>query len=349
MKSESITIKDIAKALNLSFSTVSRALKDSYKISEPIRRKVREYANEHHYKPNLLAQSLRGNKGRSIGLLLPAIPNSFFSEVISGIESVANEKDYKLIITQSLESYDKEVRSLSYLSWHSIDGLIVSVAAETTSFEHFKALQEKGTPVVFFDRIANDINTHSVTTDNRGGAYKATKHLIEQGYRRIAQITSPPALFITTERLAGYKEALQEAGIAFNENYIKYCDHGGMDFNEIQTATEALLAATPAPDAIFTASDRITIGTLTVLHKRKMKIPEDIAVIGFSNFSAPEIFNPPLTTIKQPAFEMGRQAIELLLQLIESKRPIKQFEKRVLSAELIVRESTGKNKRFYTG
>lgn len=342
MKSDSITIKDIAKALNLSFSSVSRALKDSHKISEPTRRKVQEYAKEHNYKPNLLAQSLRGNKSRSIGLLLPAIPNSFFAEVISGIESVANEKDFKVIITQSLESYEKEIKSIAHLAWHSIDGLIASVATETRDFSHFQQLQDRGIPVVFFDRIASNIKTHTVTVDNSDCSYKITKHLIDQGYKRIAQITSSEELYITAERLGGYKKALEEKGIAYKEDFIKYCAHGGMEFDQIEKAVDELLSMPEKPDAIFTASDRITVGTLTVLYRRKIKIPNDMAVAGFSNFSAPEIFNPALTTIKQPAFEMGKQAIKLLLQIIESKRPVKDFERRILQGELVIRDSTKK-------
>jgi LacI family transcriptional regulator len=340
MKIENITIKDIAKALNLSYSTVSRALKGSYKISEATREMVKQYASEHHYRPNLMAQSLKNKKSRCIGVVLCSIPNSFFAEVISGIESIAYSQDYLLIITQNLESYEREVKNLDNLTWRSVDGLLVSLSTETEDISHFKKLHDQGLPIVFFDRVTDGIQTHQVITDNIGGAYNATRHLIEQGYKRIATITSSPHVSITRERLEGYKKALTEYNQPVHDHYIKYCPHGGMMIEEIETALEALLQQPEPPDAVLTASDRITIGTYSLIGKKGLKIPDDIAVAGFSNFGTPDLFNPPLTTVRQSAFEMGRLASELLIQLIESKRPVTSFEKKILPTELIVRSST---------
>ncbi|MEO7490452.1 MAG: LacI family DNA-binding transcriptional regulator [Ferruginibacter sp.] len=342
MKSEPITITDIAKALNFSSSTVSRALRDSYQISEETKRIVKEYAAKHNYHPNLMAQSLKSNKSKSIGLLLCSIPNNFFAEVISGIESIAYNRGYHLIITQSHESEEREATNLEHLSWRSVDGLIVSLSTETKDMSHLQKIHSNGTPVVFFDRVSDCIKTHQVVADNIGGSYNLTKHLLESGFRNIAQITSSPDLSITHERNEGYFKALAEYDIPVNEDYIKYCQHGGMIIEEIETAIQELLDLPKPPDALFTASDRITIGSFAFLHKRNIRIPEQMAIAGFSNFSSPELFNPSLTTIRQPAFEMGKTAAELLIKLIESKRPETHFEKRILPTELFVRNSSVK-------
>jgi LacI family transcriptional regulator len=340
MKTDNITIKDIAKALNLSSSTVSRALKGSYKISEETQQLVKEYAETHNYRPNLMAQSLKNQKSRCIGVVLCSIPNSFFAEVISGIESIAYSKDYLLIITQNLESYEREVKNLENLTWRSVDGLLISLSTETTDISHFEKLHKQGLPMVFFDRVTDAIPTHQVITDNIGGAYAATRHLLERGHTRIATITSSPSLSITQERLAGYKKALTEYDIPVNEDYIQYCAHGGMMIEEIESALQNLLQLPTPPDALLTASDRITIGSYSLIQRKGLIIPDEMAVAGFSNFNAPELFNPPLTTVRQNAFEMGKMATELLIQQVESKRPVTSFEKKVLPTELIVRSST---------
>jgi DNA-binding LacI/PurR family transcriptional regulator len=342
MQSGSITIKDIAKALDLSYSTVSRALKGSYKISEPVIKKVCEYAEAHNYRPNLMAQGLKNNRSRSIGVILCAIPNNFYAEVINGIDSVAESLGYHVIITQSHESYQHEMKNLEQLSLRSVDGFLVSVSNETENMDHFKKLHDKGVPIVFFDRVTDLINTHQVVADNAGGSYQLTKHLIESGFKRIAHITSSPSVSITKERLEGYVNALKENVLPIDLRYIKYCLHGGMIKEEIKQAMEELIALEEKPDAIITASDRLTIGCFSFLHNSGFKIPNEIAIAGFSNFSAPELFNPSLTTIKQPAFEIGKTATELLINLIESKKPVTKFERKVLATELFVRNSTTK-------
>ncbi len=179
-----------------------------------------------------------------------------------------------------------------------------------------------------------------MVTDNIGGAYAATRHLIERGYKRIATITSSPYLSITRERLEGYRKAIAEHNLPAQEAYIQYCPHGGMIVDEIETALNTLLELPEPPDALLTASDRITIGSYSLIQKKGLVIPDNIAVAGFSNFNAPELFNPPLTTVRQNAFEMGKLATELLIQQIESKRPVVSFERKVLATELIVRNST---------
>lgn len=342
MKIESITIKDIAKALNLSYSTVSRALQNSYKISEATRQAVREYADRHHYRPNLIAQSLKNQRSHCIGVVLCNIPNVFFSEVISGIESIAYNKDYLVIITQNLESYEREVKNLQHLIGRSIDGLLVSLSTESEDLSHFIRLHDMGLPIVFFDRVTDQLKTHRVIADNVGGAYNATRHLIESGYRKIAHVTSSPHISITRERREGYEKALREMGLEVDEAYIKYCMHGGMIAEEIEKAMNELFDMPDPPDAVLTASDRLTISCLSLIHKRGLRIPEQMAIAGFSNFNAPELFCPSLTTIRQPAFEIGKTATELLLELIESKRPVTEFVKKVFPTELFIRNSTKK-------
>ncbi len=344
-KSDAITLKDMAKALNLSVATVSKAVRDSHEISDATKKLVKEYAQKHHYRPNIMAQMLRQKNGRSIGVLIGAIPNNFFSEVLNGMESITHQKDYHIIITQSLESVDREKKNLEHLTWRAVDGLLVSLSAETTSLEHFKEVHASGIPIVFYDRVTDEIKTHQVVSDNIGGAYAGTMHLIRNQYIRIAHITSSRELSITSERLQGYEKALKEQGIPINTDYIKYCKHGGKDLDEIEEAIDELLKTKPRPEAIITASDRITIGTMAILKKKHIKVPTQMALVGYSNFSAPEIFEPALTSISQPAFEIGRAAAELLIKLIENKRPPSKFEKRILPAELVVRESSRARKK----
>jgi len=340
MKFDGITIKDIARALKLSYSTVSRALKDSYKISEETRRQVQEYAEAHNYRPNLMAQSLKSQKSRSIGVVLCNIPNVFFSEVISGIESVAYNRDYLVIITQSQESCAREMKNVQNLAWRSVDGLLVSLSTESEDLSHLTHLHDQGMPIVFFDRITDQLKTHCVISDNIGGAYNATRHLLGQGFRKIAHITSSPHTSITQERKEGYEMALQESGVTIDAQYIKYCMHGGMLFEEIEKAMDELLALPHPPDAILCAADRLTMGCYSLLRKKGLQIPEQIAIAGFSNFNSADLFSPSLTTIRQQAFEIGKTATELLIELIESKRPPAQFTKKIFPTELSIRDST---------
>jgi LacI family transcriptional regulator len=343
MKFEAVTIKDIAKALGLSTSTVSRALRDSYEISPETKKLVLEYAEKINYQPNPIALSLKERKSHSIGVIVCEIANSFFSQTINGIESIAYNNGYNVIIAQSRESFEKEALNLQYLTSRSIDGLIISVSTETEDFSYFKELNEKGLPIVFFDRIVDEIKTHKVIVDNYKGAYDATTHLIKNGFQKIAAIGNSESLSITKERLAGYRDALQDNRMKANDELIKYCHHGGMIFSEVEEAVNELLKQ--KPDAFFASSDKLTTGCLRILKARGRSVPDDVGLIGFSNSELTELLSPSLSIIKQPAFEMGAVAMNMLLQLIESKRPIKDFETRVLATELIIRESSEYRKK----
>jgi LacI family transcriptional regulator len=340
---EAITIKDIAKALGLSTSTVSRALRGSYEISSETKRMVIEYAEQFNYRPNPIALSLKERRSRSIGVVVCEIANNFFSQAINGIESIAYNRGYHVIISQSHESYEREVVISEHLASRSVDGLLVSLSTETEQIAHFKNLHDKGFPIVFFDRITDEIDTYKVVADNFKGAYDATQHLIDIGFKKIAHLTSASHLSISKERLNGYKAALAANQITVNEAYIKNCNHGGMIYKELEEAVKSLVNLKDKPEAIFSAGDRLTVSSLAALKAIGLKVPDDIALVGFSNSPLVELLNPSLTSVKQPAFEMGQVATELLIKLIESKRPVTEFEKIVLQTEVNIRDSSAHN------
>ncbi|MBV9986104.1 MAG: LacI family DNA-binding transcriptional regulator [Chitinophagaceae bacterium] len=341
MKFEAVTIKDIAKALGLSTSTVSRALRDSYEISPETKKLVLEYAQNINYRPNPIALSLKEKRSRSIGIIVCEIANSFFSQIINGIESIAYDKGYNVIIAQSHESYEREVINVQYLASRSIDGLLVSVSSETKDLEHLKNLHERGLPIVFFDRIVDEMTTHKVIVDNFKGAYDATEHLIKSGYKYIANLAGSEYLSITKERLNGYSQALADHGRAFDPHYIQHCLHGGMVYEEVEKALDDLFKLEHKPDAILGCADKLTTNCLRYFKKKNIKVPDDIALVGFSNLDLTDLLSPSLTVVRQPAFEMGQLSTELLIQQIESKRPVKDFERRILPPQLFTRESTG--------
>src|SRR6201995_1556444 len=228
MKYEAITIKDIAKALGLSTSTVSRALRGSYEISAETKKLVPQSHKKPNYRPNPIALSLKEKRSRSIGIVVCEIANNFFSQVINGIESVAYKKGYYVIISQSHESVEREVANTQYLASRAVDGLLVSLSTETTDLSHLKKLHDKGLPIVFFDRINEEMPTHKVIANNFNGAYQATEHLLNSGFHRTAHLTISSHLSITKERLAGYKAALADHHIPFDESLVRYCTYGGL-------------------------------------------------------------------------------------------------------------------------
>jgi LacI family transcriptional regulator len=338
MKFESATIKDIAKALNLSTSTVSRALRGSYEISGETKRQVLEYAEKINYRPNPIALSLKERRSRAIGVVVSEIANNYFSQAINGIESIAYNRGYHVIITQSHESQEREKVNVQHLASRGVDGLLISLSSESEDISYLKELHEKGMPLVFFDRITDEIDTHKVSANNQLGALHATEHLIFQGYKRIAHITSSPLLSITRERLEGYKEALEKHNMAYNEALVRHCNHGGMILSEVEEAIEDLFRKKSKPDAIFTGGDRLTTACFGILKRMKKKY--DVGFIGFTNTLVGDLFSPPISAIRQPAFEIGQTATEFLFEIIESKRPITKFETKVLETGLVIRESS---------
>lgn len=343
MRFDPVTIKDIAKALNFSTSTVSRALRGSYEISSETRKLVMEYAEKINYRPNPIALSLKERRSRAIGVVVSEIANTFFSEAINGIESIAYNRGYHVIVTQAHESEEREKVNVMHHASRSVDGLLISLSSETVDMSYLKELYDKGLPIVFFDRITDEIDTHKVTANNYLGAFQATEHLIYQDFKKIAHITSSPYLSITKERLQGYKDALEKHHFPLNESLIKYCNHGGMSAAEIEGAIAELFKGKNKPDAIFTAGDRIT--TVCLAGLKKLKPKKDLGFAGFSNITVSELFDPPITVVRQPAFEIGQTATELLIQMIESKKPVVDFQTKILDTELIIRESSMKRKK----
>lgn len=340
LKYEAVTIKDIARELSILTSTVSRALSDNYEISAKTKRLVLECAKKMNYRPNPIALSLRNKKSKSVGVVVCEIANSFFSEVVNGIESVAYSKGYNIIISQSNESYDRELNDLEYLASRSVDGIIMSVCATSPDHQHIKSLFERGLPFVFFDRVSNIVKTHTVTVDNLEGALKGTRHLIANGYKKIACIASNQSLKITQERVAGYRKALAENNIELAESYTEYCYSGGLDAEEMNAALDKIMSLPEKPDAIISMCDKTTLGCLKYFKKHNIKVWEDMGLLGFFNSDLGEIFNPSLSVIKQPGFEMGKQAMEQMLNIIESKKPVTEFVDKTLSSELLFRESS---------
>ncbi|EHQ26739.1 LacI family DNA-binding transcriptional regulator [Mucilaginibacter paludis] len=337
---EPITIKDIAKALGLSTSTVSRALRGGYEISAETKKLVLEYAEKINYHPNPIALSLKERRSHSIGVVVCEVANNYFSQAINGIESIAYSRGYHVIITQTHESSEREVVNVQHLASRSVDGLLISLSSETQDLSHLKYLHEKGLPMVFFDRVTNDIDTHKVIANNYEGAFSATEHLIKAGFRRIGHLTSSPQLSISIERLEGYKAALAKYKIPFNPDYLQNCMHGGMIQEEVEVAVKRLITLPDRPDSVFVAGDRLSTGCLISLKKHGLKVPSDISMAGFTNSDYAELFSPALTTVRQPAFKIGQIATEMLIQLIESKYPVTEFETRMLDTELFIRESS---------
>lgn len=345
MKYEAITIKDIAKALGLSTSTVSRALRDSYEISSETKERVLAYAKEMNYRPNPIALSLKEKRSSSIGVLVSEIANSFFSQAINGIESVAQEKGYNVIIAQSKEDFDREVSALHYLASRSVDGILISVSAGTSDFSTINDLYLRGMPLVSFDRVVDHLNMHKVKVDNYKGGYDATQHLIKNGYKKIACIASSAYLSISEERVAGYKDALIEKKMGVDENLIDYCLHSGLIYEEVEDIMNKLMKQKNKPDAILACSDKITTNIMRYCQDKKIKIPAKIGLLGFSNLDLTDLLTPSLSVVKQPAAEMGRIAAELLIKMIESKRPTTTFEEVILPTELFQRASSAKKAR----
>ncbi len=339
---ESYTIKDIAKALGLSTSTVSRALNGSYEIGTETKKLVLEYAEKINYRPNPIALSLKDQKSHSIGVVVCEVANNYFSQAINGIESIAYNRGYHVIITQTHESFAREEANIQHLLSRHVDGLLVSISAETTDTSQFKYLLDKGFPIVFFDRVVADIEAHKVTADNFKGSFDAVELLIKEGFTKIAHLTNSNNLLISRERLEAYRAALNAHNIPFNPEYVKHCNHGGMVQEEVEVAVNELLNLNPRPEAIFIASDRLTTSCISIIKRLGLGVPDNIAIVGFTNSNVAELFDPPLTVIRQPAFQIGQIATEILIKNIESKYPLTEFVTQQLQTEIILRSSSNK-------
>lgn len=333
---ENVTIKDIARVLNISVSTVSRALRDAYDVNQETREKVLQLAKELDYKPNFGAASLAGGGTRNIGVVLPFIANYYFSMVITGIQEVAYSKGYNIVLYVTNDSPEREMDVLSNLNMQNLDGLLVSVCSGSTSREYFERVMERGTPIVFFDRVLDQVGASKVRQDDYNGAKEAVEHLIAQGYSRIAHVAGPADLDFTKQRMAGYLDTLNKHGLTVHSDWVI---HSGFSQADGEMDAHKLLTMATPPDAVFAANDRKAIGVMLALKKRDVRIGTDFGVIGFTNDPMAMIISPSLSTVAEPAYDVGRTSCELLLQHIVRKTNF-QAREIVLPGELIVREST---------
>ena len=317
MKGNPITLQDIARLLGLSKSTVSRALKDHPDISPETREAVKNLADALKYKPNLVASSLRHKKSKVIGLMVPRISYFFFPSVIHGIEEFVHNKGYNLLILQSDEEYEREVENLDILLANNVEGILVSVSRKTTNFDHFKKIIDMEFPLVFFDRVVKDMNSNIVLLDDLSGAYNAVSHLIQKGKKRIAICTGNLNLLISQNRLHGYKRALQDNLIPVMNEYVISCESP----EEAEQETLGLLNLKNPPDAIFAISDLTMSGVMKAIYRKNLRIPEDIAVIGFCEEFFRTLYVPTLTAINPMGFEIGQKACEVLFEQIENDKP----------------------------
>ena len=334
---KAVTIKDIARELNLSISTVSRALRNGFEISLETKKRVLELAQRLDYNPNPLALSLLSRQSYDIGVIVPEIANPFFAIVIAGIEDIAFAQGYHVVIYQSHEEYEREVINVKHIYNRRKDGLLVSVATGTKDYTHFKSLHEQGFPIVFFDRICEEIDTHKVLVDDFEGAYLATEHLIQQGCERIAHISGPDHLLISRRRLQGYRAALLDYHQPIRDEWVVASTFNPSDAVEV---THSLLDNPERPDGIFASSDNIAMGCHAAIIRAGLLMPDDIALVGFSDLPMAALLNPPLSSVVQPAFEMGRSAADLLINLIKNPQKHTPSISNVLKTSLIIRKSS---------
>ncbi len=335
MKSSQTTIKDIARNLGISPSTVSRALQDHPDISPKTKKAVKELARTLHYEPNAIALSLRNSHSRTIGVIIPELAHYFFSSVISGIEDVAYKSGYTVIICQSNEDYDRELHVVQTLLSKRVDGVLVSVSKTTTKFDHFNDIKNSHTPLVFYDRVCNIQNTDRVIVDDFSGAYKAVKHLIDAGCKRIAHLATSQELLIGRNRRNGYIQALKDSGIEVDEEIILRCD---TDQHALK-CIPYLLSLEKKIDGIFAVNDLTAITAMSIIKRSGYKIPQDIAIVGFSNSMYSGMTDPPLTTVEQQGYVMGQKSASMLIERIQSDIDIDTRVEQI-KTELIVRGST---------
>lgn len=336
------TILDIARELQISKSTVSRALHGHSDINEQTRKAVLETARRMEYQPNLLAYGLAKNKSMTIGIIVPEFINSFFPFIIIGAQEVANPAGYHVLICQSNESYPTEVANTNVLLSSRVDGLLVSLTGETPNIDHFKKFERAGIPVVYFNRVCKDTNVSQVIVDDYDGAFKGVVHLIENGCRRIAHIAGPPNLQISQNRLKGYLDALAQHGIEKDDSLIVSYD---LNPQQATVCAKQLFDLPVPPDGLFAVNDPAAIAAMLVAKERGIKIPEELAVVGFSNEPTSALIEPGLTTLAQPMGDIGRTAIRMLFDQIESEdHETIEPETRVLKTTLIVRGSSLKQR-----
>jgi LacI family transcriptional regulator len=329
------TIHDIARELQISASTVSRALQNNPRISQKTREKIKAVADAIGYRPNTLASNLRNKRSNTIGIVVPLINRYFFSSVISGVEEVAFKAGYTVVISQSNDQANKETAIVHSMFANRVDGLIISIAMQSTSFEHLKMFKRKNIPLVFFDRAVPEIETNKIVVDDFMGGFRVTQHLIDQGYRRIGHMAGPQNLRSYSDRKKGYMEALEKNGMKYDENLVIT---NSLTSDEGIEAIQKLMSLPQPPDAVFCGNDTTALSSMIYLRDNGIRIPEDVGIVGFSNEPFSRVVSPSISTIAMPGFMMGQKAAEMILKQIEFKE--KTFSTLVMPTELIIRESS---------
>ncbi|HZL10739.1 MAG TPA: LacI family DNA-binding transcriptional regulator [Prolixibacteraceae bacterium] len=338
MASSRITIKDLAARMNLSVSTISRALHNHHSIGEKTTEEVKKLAKELGYFPNSVASNLRSNKTHTIGVIVPRIDIHFHSHAISGIEEFAYKSGYYVTIFQSRDSLEREIAITEILQTKMVEGVIACLGLETKDCTHFSKFNKLNVPLVFYDRVSKDFEASKVIIDDFEAAFKATEHLISIGCKRISHIAGCQTTDIFKARLEGYKAALTKHNILIDEKLIEYTSD--LSYEEGARCAKKFLSLDILPDGMFCANDYTAISAIQVFKKANRQIPQDIAVVGFSNYPISRVIEPTLTTIDDRAFEMGQAAAKLLIRQIEDKDHTIASETIVLKTNLIIRDST---------
>jgi LacI family transcriptional regulator len=340
INNKEITIYEVAEALGISPSTVSRGLKDHPHIKKETIKKIKAMAQEMGYQHNKFASNLRQKSTKTIGVVIPRLDSYFMATVISGMEKITNQNGYGLIISQSQESWKQEISCISTLFNSRVDGLLVSLASDTVKMDHFKSLMEKNIPVVFFDRVADFSSCMKIVIDNYSSGYEATAHLIEQGCKRIVHVGGHLERNVYNDRFRGYKKALSDYGLPFDQNLVIVGDLASID---VPISVKKLMKMKPLPDGIFASNDNIAVSLIVELDKAGIKVPEDIAVVGFNNEPICNFVRPNLTTIDYPAREIGEIAASALIRKLKSPGE-DNMSTIILKHKLIVRDSSLKSR-----
>ncbi|MEI6265587.1 MAG: LacI family DNA-binding transcriptional regulator [Sphingobacteriia bacterium] len=329
------TIKDIARALNISTSTVSRALRDATDVKPETKKAVQALAEQLDYQPNKLALSLLNRQTNSIGVIIPNL-DYVLATMVKGIDEVALEAGYTVMVCQSDESFGREIVNTNRLLESLVDGFIVSVSSETKVYEHIKKIQNKKIPLVLFDRVINNMQAPKIRLDNVDGGIQATQHLIDQGYKKIAILAGPENLNISNKRMEGYLQTLKANNIKFDKHLAIHCD-----FNQqyAYEATKELIAMKQRPDAIFTISDRMAIGAMLAIKEKGLQMPKDIGLVGFNNEPITGLVTPSISSVEMYAFEIGKATAKLFIEMLHSEEDMSDREI-VIKPKLFIRESS---------
>ena len=331
-----MTMKDIAKEFGISVATVSRALKDSPRISEERRKAIQQYAREHNFYPNIIGAALRHNKvmpSRVIGVIVPEFTHYYFSSILTGIEEAAAKRGFSIMVSLSGEKYEREVSICENFHRYKCCGIIVSQAKDTKNYDHYQKLIDAGIPLVFYDRICTGVNASRVVVDDYMGAYNAVSHLIETGCKRIAFYGSPMQLEISKNRFNGYKDALLKHGLPFDEGITRVCDNRA----DAEVITPEILALDERPDAFFAVNDDTAIGILYTVKRAGLSVPGDISICGFTNGQRAVACDPMLTTVEQRGHRVGEEAAQILMDKVEGLSPFEKVEKRIVRTRLVIR------------